>query len=218
MRKSIQSCRLYVITDQKLSDKTHLEIAEEAIAGGADVIQLRDKRTDSGKLYRIARELRELTRVMGISFIVNDRIDIALAVKADGVHLGQDDIEIPVAREIIGRDMILGCSATTLGEAQKGEADGADYLGVGPIFEARNTKPDAKEPQGLQLLEQVKKHCTIPVVAIGGINEENALSVFDAGADCIAVISAIVASKNIKESTYRLKQKIDKDLRESQKG
>jgi thiamine-phosphate pyrophosphorylase len=202
----IKNWHLYVITDEQLSKgKSHAEIARSAIEGGADVIQFRDKTASSRKLYDDARAIRKLTRQTNVVFIVNDRIDIALAVDADGVHVGQKDLPAQVARQLIGKNKILGISAETLEQAVQAEKDGADYLGVGPIFEARSTKPDAGEPMGLLLLRQVRQTCQVPIIAIGGINLINAREVIQAGADGIAVISAIASSNDVAAAARELK-------------
>ncbi len=198
--------RLYVITDESLGrGRSHVEIAEAAIRGGADVIQLRDKTASGGTLYRVALALRALTREAKVPLIVNDRLDIALAVDADGVHLGQKDLPAPVARRIMGHSRILGVSAETMEEALLAEKDGADYLGVGPVFEARKTKADAGEPLGLERIARVRKHCRLPIVAIGGIDAQNARQVREAGADCAAVISAIVGADDIARAAEQMK-------------
>lgn len=198
--------RLYVITDESVSrGRSHIEIAEAAIRGGADVIQLRDKTASGGTLYRVALALRTLTREAKIPLIVNDRLDIALAADADGVHLGQKDLPASVARHILGPGRILGVSAETLTEALLAEKDGADYLGVGPVFEARKTKADAGEPLGLERIARVRKHCRLPIVAIGGIDAQNARRVREAGADSAAVISAIVGADDIARAAEHMK-------------
>jgi thiamine-phosphate pyrophosphorylase len=198
--------RLYVITDESVSrGRSHIEVAEAAIRGGADVIQLRDKTASGGTLYRVALALRKLTREAKVPLIVNDRLDIALAADADGVHLGQKDLPATVARNIMGPVRILGVSADTLEEALLAEKDGADYLGVGPVFEARETKADAGEPLGLERIARIRKHCRLPIVAIGGIKAENARLVREAGADSAAVISAIVAAEDITQAARELK-------------
>ena len=198
--------RLYVITDEKVSrGRSHLQVAEAAIRGGADVLQLRDKEAGSGRLYRVALQLRKLTRDAGIPFIVNDRLDIALAADADGVHVGQADLPASVVRRILGPARILGVSVDTVEEAILAEKDGADYLGVGPVFEARGTKPDAGLPLGVDRIARIRRRCGLPIVAIGGINAENARSVREAGADAAAVISAIVAADDIARAARRLK-------------
>ena len=205
-RSSPGQWRLYVITDEKASrGRSHLQVAEAAILGGADVLQLRDKEASSGRLYRVAMQLRKLTRDADIPFIVNDRLDIALAADADGVHVGQSDLPASVVRGIMGPGRILGVSVDTLEEALLAEKDGADYLGVGPVFEARGTKPDAGEPLGLDRIARIRRHCRLPIVAIGGIDAENAGKVRDAGADAAAVISAVGTADDIARAVRRLK-------------
>ena len=192
---SIDRWRLYVITDEQVSrGRSHLEVAEAAILGGADVVQLRDKTASGGRLYQVALVLRRLTREARIPFLVNDRLDIALATDADGVHLGQNDLPASVARRLLGPGRILGVSAETAEEAVRAEKDGADYLGVGPVFEARGTKSDAGEPVGLERIVRIRRQCGLPIVAIGGIDAENARLVREAGADSAAVISAVAAA------------------------
>jgi len=208
--KNIQNWKLYIITDQQLSGgKSHLQVAEEVIHGGADVIQFRDKSATSGDLYHSARQIRDLTRKHQIPFIINDRLDIALAVDADGLHVGQEDLPTSVARKILGSSPILGVSAGSLEAALQAEKDGADYLGVGPVYEARSTKADAGEPRGLSLISEIRQQCRIPVIAIGGINLENMPAVFLAGADGVAVISAIVAAPDIRKATLEFKKFIE---------
>jgi thiamine-phosphate diphosphorylase len=205
-RSSPVRWRLYVITDEQVGrGRSHLQIAEAAILGGADVLQLRDKESSGGRLFRVALQLRKLTREAKVPLIVNDRLDIALAVDADGVHLGQADLPASVARNIMGSGRILGVSAETVAEAVAAEKDGADYLGVGPVFDARGTKPDAGEPRGLELIASVRRRCRLPIVAIGGIDADNARKVLEAGADAAAVISAIAAADDIEEAARRMK-------------
>jgi thiamine-phosphate pyrophosphorylase len=205
-RSSPGQWRLYVITDEKVSrGRSHLQ----AIRGGADVLQLRDKEASSGRLYRVALQLRKLTREAEVPFIVNDRVDIALAVDADGVHVGQADLPASVVREHMGPGKILGVSVDTVEEALLAEKGGADYLGVGPVFEARGTKPDAGAPLGVDRIALIRRHCRLPIVAIGGIDAGNAGKVREAGADAAAVISAILAAEDIAEAARRLKRILD---------
>nr|NIW43722.1 thiamine phosphate synthase [Gammaproteobacteria bacterium] len=179
-----------------------------ALTGGADVIQLRDKKASSRKFYEVGAEIRKITRERGAIFIVNDRVDIALTTDADGVHVGQDDLPAVETRKLIGSDKILGVSVTSPQEARQAERDGADYLGVGPVYEARSTKSDAGEPMGLSLIRDARKHCRIPIVGIGGINITNAVNVLKAGADGVAIISAIVSADDIEAATRNLKAAI----------
>jgi thiamine-phosphate pyrophosphorylase len=205
-KKIIQNWNLYVITDERLGcGRTHLQIAQDAIAGGAEVIQLRDKNASGKKLYETGLELRDLTRERNITFIVNDRIDLAVVLDAEGVHLGQSDIPADAARRLLGPHKILGVSAASLMEAVRAEANGADYLGVGPIFEARNTKADAGNPRGLDLLRQIREKCHLPLIAIGGIKRQNVARVIQAGADGAAVISAIVSADDISDAANQIK-------------
>lgn len=199
---------LYVITDAKLSrGRSHLEVIRAAIAGGATVVQYREKEGTTRQLIEEARALRELTRQAGVPLIVNDRVDIALAVDADGVHVGQDDMPAPLARKLMA-GKIVGVSATNPEEAWQAERDGADYIGAGPIF-ATPTKPDAAPPIGLEGLAEICRRVSIPVVAIGGINEENAAAVIKAGADGVAVVSAIVAAPDVEAAARRLREVVE---------
>jgi len=198
--------RLYVITDERVSrGRSHLEVAEAAIRGGADVIQLRDKTLESGELYRIAVALRRITRAANVPLIVNDRLDIALAADADGLHVGQDDLPAAVARKLMGPGKLLGVSTETPAEAIQAEKDGADYVGVGPIFEARGTKSDAGAPKGPGMIAPIRGACGLPIVAIGGIKAGNARSVREAGADAVAVISDIVGADDIALAARRIR-------------
>jgi thiamine-phosphate pyrophosphorylase len=205
-RSSPACWRLYVITDERLGrGRSHLQIAEAAIRGGADVVQLRDKTASSRLLYDIALQLRRLTRETEVPFVVNDRLDVALAADADGVHIGREDLPASVVRRILGPGKILGVSAETVEEAVTAEKEGADYLGVGPVFEARGSKADAGEPLGLGLIARIRRECRLPIVAIGGIHAENARLVRDAGANAAAVISAVASADDIAQATRRLK-------------
>ncbi|MFN7016052.1 MAG: thiamine phosphate synthase [Fimbriimonadales bacterium] len=192
---------LYVITEPLLRDP--IEGAQLALEGGARIIQLRDKQATTRQLVQTGLTLRELTRRYGAILIVNDRLDVAIAIEADGVHLGQDDMPAALARRIAGEHFIIGVSAETVEEAVQAEADGANYLGVGPMF-ATTTKPDAGTPVGPERLRIIKQAVSIPVFGIGGITQENAGAVLAAGADGICVISAIMGAADPKEATQRL--------------
>ena len=201
-KKIIHSWNLYAITDEMLSrGRTPLEVTQQMIDGGAEVIQFRDKTSSGRKLYETGLELKKLASEKKVSFMVNDRIDLALILDADGVHVGQSDIPASAARQLLGPEKILGVSAASVAEARQAEANGADYLGIGPIFEARGTKADAGNPQGLELLFQIRQKCRLPLIAIGGINQQNVASVIEAGAEGAAVISAIVSADDITGAT-----------------
>ncbi|MCS7282230.1 MAG: thiamine phosphate synthase [Anaerolineae bacterium] len=201
---------LYVITDSKLSrGRSHLEVIRAAIAGGATVVQYREKEGTTRRMIEEARALRELTRQAGVLFIVNDRVDIALAVDADGVHVGQDDMPASLARKLMGPGKIVGVSVDNLEQALQAERDGADYVGAGPIF-ATPTKPDAAPPIGLEGLAEICRGVSIPVIAIGGINAENAGTVIAAGAAGIAVVSAVVAAPDVEAAARRLREIVER--------
>ncbi|HOJ95253.1 MAG TPA: thiamine phosphate synthase [Methanospirillum sp.] len=190
-------CGLYIITDEILAPGySHIQIARESLSGGAKIIQLREKRRNGRELYAIAMEIRSLCSRYNARFIVNDRLDIALASQADGVHLGQDDLPLSAARRLASRPFIIGVSVGTVEEAVRAEREGADYLGVGPVYPT-GTKPDAGPPVGPELIRIIRAAVTIPIVAIGGITLSNAGDVLAAGADGIAVISAVICSPDI---------------------
>ncbi len=200
---------LYVITDAKLSHgRSHLEVAQAAIEGGASIIQFREKEMTTRQLMETARKIKELTDKANIPLIVNDRLDVALAVDADGVHVGQDDMPATLARQLIGPHKILGVSASTVEEALQAEKDGADYVSASPVF-TTPTKPDAPSPTGLEGLRAIVEAVNLPVIAIGGINEENATEVIACGADGVAVISAVVSAPDITAAARRLRETVE---------
>lgn len=200
---------LYVVTDEGLSrGLTHTQIAERALAGGADVIQLRDKGMEGRALLEHARAIRALTKKAGKLFIVNDRLDVALLSGADGVHLGQEDLALADARALAPKGFLVGVTVHDVPEAKEAEKGGADYLGLSPIF-ATGSKSDAGDACGLGTLRNVKRAVSIPVVAIGGISLENARSVLEAGADGLAVISAVVSQPDVEAAARKLKAVID---------
>ncbi len=202
---------LHVLTDRALSrGRTDPEVAAAALAGGATVVQLRGKTLSGAELVRAGRQLRDLTRVHGGLLIVNDRVDVALAVDADGAHVGQDDLLARDARRLLGSDRLLGVSARSVEEAVRAQRDGADYIGFGPVF-STTTKEDAGAPSGLDELRRASRAVAIPVVAIGGITPHNAGLVRAAGAAGVAVISAVVGASDIAEATRTLRRAIGRD-------
>jgi len=199
---------LYVITDEAIAGGlTHAEIARRAIAGGADVIQLRDKACGCRELCRIGRALRTITMKTGTLFIVNDRLDVALACGADGVHLGQDDIRVDVARQIAQLGFIIGVSVGSVDEAVRAEEQGADYIALSPVFSTAS-KNDAGPGRGLDVVREIRRSVSVPVIAIGGINLDNVREVIAAGADGVAVISVVVGSRDIIASARELCKRI----------
>jgi thiamine-phosphate pyrophosphorylase len=208
---------LYVITDEAIAGGlTHEVIARRAIAGGADVIQLRDKACSCRELCRIGRALRTITMKTGTVFIVNDRLDVALACGADGVHLGQDDIRVGVARQIAPPGFIIGVSVGTVDEGVRAEEEGADYIAISPVFSTAS-KNDAGPCRGLDVVREIRRSVSIPVIAIGGINLDNVPEVIAAGADGVAVISAVVGSRNISETARELSKRVS-ETKEAQRS
>jgi len=186
----------YFITDSGLSKNGNISDVKEAVKAGVGVVQYRQKCATSKEMYDEAFTLRQICK--DIIFLVNDRVDIALAVGASGVHLGQDDLPYSVAREILGKKKIIGITVHNVKEAKIAARQGADYLGVSPIF-ATGTKADAGKPAGVETIKEIKKSVNIPIVAIGGINLSNAKEVIDAGADSLCAISAVVTKKDVKK-------------------
>lgn len=184
----------YFITHRPLSRRGLVADVQAALAAGVRVVQYRDKEADTRTLYSQARELRELCR--GVLFLVNDRVDVALAVAADGVHLGQQDLPCREARRLLGPHKIIGVSVSSLAEARQAVRDGADYLGVSPLFPTC-TKPDAGRACGLELLRQLRAEVSRPLIAIGGITRQNALQVVAAGADGLCAISAVLTEPDL---------------------
>lgn len=195
---------LYVIIDLELFKQDCLKISEEVIEGGASLIQLRGKAAKDSELFETGQALRQTTKKSKVMFVVNDRPDLTLALEADGVHLGQDDLPVGIARRLLGANKIIGVSTHSLDEAIKAEEQGANYIGFGPIF-STSTKPDLLSV-GTSLLKEVKNKIGLPVMAIGGINEENIQKVIEAGADGAACASCF-KTKNIKQAAWNLSKK-----------
>jgi len=199
---------LYVILDRQfLAGRDELDITKQIIEGGARVIQLRDKQSKRGELLLVAQKLRELCSQADVLFIINDYLDLAMAVDADGLHVGQEDLPLPVVRRELPIDKIVGCSVTTLSQATKAQAEGADYIAVGSIFPT-TTKKEAILV-GVDILKELKRTASIPLVAIGGINQNNVGEVVAAGADAVAVISAVLGEKDVRGAVRKLVAKID---------
>lgn len=205
---------LYLVTDKRnKTDEEFLEIIEEAIKGGTTVVQIREKEGETLDFYNLALKVKEITSKYNVPLIVNDRIDVALAIKSEGVHIGQTDMPADVARSLIGDEMILGVSASTVKEARKAEKDGADYIGTGAVFPTA-TKDDAPSITKDDLKE-VTGSINIPTVAIGGITLENASELAGTGIAGISVVSAIMNSEAPKTASENLlkiyNEKIDKN-------
>jgi thiamine-phosphate pyrophosphorylase len=210
VKKGAVDWSVYVITDRRVAgERDILDVVRAAIRGGATVIQLREKEATTREMIRLGEALHEITREAGIPLIVNDRVDVALAIEAEGVHVGQDDMPAAVARRLIGPDKILGVSAETVEQALQAERDGADYLGVGDVY-GTPTKPDAGPPIGLEGLAEIVQAVSIPVVGIGGITPDNAAAVIEAGAVGVAVISAVVGAEDPEEAARRLRAVVER--------
>lgn len=203
---------LHVLTDRHWSrGRDMLSAVAAALDGGATVIQLRDKTASTRVLVEEGLALRALTRERGALLIVNDRLDVALALEADGAHVGQEDMPVKFARRLLGRERILGVSAATMEEAEEAVAGGADYLGVGPIFPSLG-KADAGPATGVHLLTVLAQRYTVPLVAIGGITAENAAEVVRAGASGVAVITAVVSAEDITAATRQLRSAVERSM------
>jgi thiamine-phosphate pyrophosphorylase len=192
--------KLYPITDVSISGLSHAEQIERLAAGGASLIQLREKNASPREFYRAALEAVLFAKRLGVQLVINDRVDIAIAVKADGVHLGQDDLPPAFARMLLGEDRIIGFSTHTLDQALEADSAPVDYIAIGPVFPT-STKENPDAIVGPAEIREVKLRISKPLVAIGGITLENARLVIDAGADSIAVISDLLATTDIAERT-----------------
>lgn len=196
---------LYAITDRTwLGNNSLYEQVEDAIKGGATFIQLREKNLSYEKFLEEAKKIKGITDKYGVPFVINDNVEIAKEIDADGVHVGQSDTEAKRAREILGKDKIIGISAGNLKEAIEAEKNGADYIGIGAMFHT-DTKSDATSVT-FEEAKEITSKVNIPVVAIGGINSENIISLKGTGVDGVAVISAIFSHENIYEATHKLRK------------
>lgn len=200
---------VYLVTDRDLLKGRKLtEVIEEAILGGTSIVQLREKCASSLEFYEIAKEVKKVTDKYNVPLIINDRIDIALAIDASGVHLGQSDIPCSIARKILPKGKIIGVSAHNLKEAEKALKDGADYLGCGAVFNT-STKKDVTT-LSYEGLKEITDNINIPIVAIGGINENNIMTLKGSGINGVAVVSSIIGKENVKGASEKLKELVKK--------
>ena len=193
---------LYLVTDNSENEEKFLKTIEEAILGGVSVVQIREKTAETLEFYNLAIKVKEITTKYNVPLIINDRVDVALAIDADGVHVGQSDMPCDITRKLIGENKILGVSAATIEEAKKAENDGADYIGTGAIFPT-TTKDDAPNVTKKDLSDIVKS-INIPVVAIGGITIENANELKNTGISGLSVVSAIMSADDPKKASEKL--------------
>ncbi|SDZ11897.1 thiamine phosphate synthase [Tindallia californiensis] len=199
--------QLYLVTDESFQkEEDFLSIIEESLKGGVSMVQLREKHLSSKDLYHRAEKLAALTSTYNIPLIINDRADIAMAVGAHGVHLGQEDLPLPALRRMVKEELLIGVSVATKEEALQAEAEGADYLGVGALYPTE-TKANTRKVS-LEQLYQIQKAVKIPIVGIGGINENNVAEVMDQEIQGVAVVSAITKAKNPMEAAKKLKQRM----------
>lgn len=204
--------RLHLLTDVVLQSRfSHEDLARLGIAGGADTIQLREKRGSTRSMIEVAKRMGAVCTQAKVPLIVNDRIDVALAADADGVHLGQSDFPIPLARELLGKDKLIGGSAATLEEARICFAEGADYIGFGPVY-VTGSKADAGPVSGAEGLKRVVETIPLPIIAIGGITVENVFEVMRAGAYGIAVISAVCCQLDPQGATTALREALERSI------
>ena len=193
---------LYLVTDKSDDVEKFLKTIEEGIKGGVTVVQIREKTADTLDFFNLALKVKEITQKYNVPLIINDRVDVALAIDAEGVHVGQSDMPCDVTRKLVGPDKIVGVSAATIDEAKKAEKDGADYIGTGAVFPTA-TKDDAPKITKKDLKEIVDS-INIPVVAIGGITLDNAHELIDTGIAGLSVVSAIMSSDDPKKSSEKL--------------
>lgn len=212
--KLFESNQIYCITAEEYSNgRSNLEVVREMLEAGIKIIQYREKRKKALHRYNEAKEIRRLTREYGAILIVNDYVDLAVMVEADGVHLGHEDYPISQVRKMVGEEMIIGGSTHWPDQMMRTIKDGADYIAAGPIFET-HTKEDVIPPVGLEYLEFALKNSLVPVVAIGGIKEHNMLEVVKRGAKCICLVTEITQAPNIREKVRRLYEIWDSYLKE----
>jgi len=201
---------LYLVTDRSLSrGRSTLEIVKAGVAGGVTCVQLREKNCSTLEFIKEALSVKEYLKENNIPLIINDRVDVAQAVEADGVHLGQTDMPLTTAKGILKGSMIIGISAESLKDAIQAEKDGADYIGISPIF-STPTKTDTASPLGLEGLKEISRVVSLPKVAIGGLNKKNAGEVILSGANGIAVVSAIVSADDPQKAAEKLSYIIKK--------
>ncbi|MFQ5964455.1 MAG: thiamine phosphate synthase [Candidatus Scalinduaceae bacterium] len=215
MLKIIKKFDLVLITNGKICESELTTIITQALEGGVRTVQLREKDLSTKKLFELAKRLREITKDLDANLIINDRVDIALAVNADGVHLGWQSLDIDVIRKIIGHEKLIGFSAHNLQEARKADIKGADYITLSPIFNT-SYKDFLIQPLGIEEIGKIKKQISIPVIALGGINEDNIREVLENGADGIAVVSNIILSEDPGQSASRLCDEIKRFKQESE--
>lgn len=213
-RKEPLATDLYCITAEHYSlGRSNVEVVTQWIQAGIKVIQYREKDKEMKRKYQECKIIRELTKEAGVTFIVNDDVDLAMMIGADGVHIGQDDFPLAAVRRLVGDNMIIGISTHSPQQAQAAVAHGADYIGVGPIFKT-STKKNVCKPVGLEYLQYVVNNISLPFVAIGGIKESNVAEVVQSGAQCISMVTEITEAQDIRKKISDLRKIIKKSTEE----
>ncbi len=216
MGKRLKEVNICVITDREIAGGNLQESVRQALLGGAEMIQFREKRVGDREFYDLGLRLIEEVKKFGSLFLVNDRVDQALALGADGVHIGPEDLPLPLARKILGPDKIIGYSVKEIEDALQACREGADYLGVGPIFST--TTKDAGPALGAEILRRLREAVALPILAIGGIDERNVQVPILWGADGVAVIKAVMAAEDRRAKVERLRERIIEAKRRKAKG
>ena len=196
---------MYVTDDSIKDDNSFFHILEASLKGGATIIQLREKTSDTLEFYKRAVRCKEICEKFNVPLLINDRLDIALAIDADGVHIGQTDMPYEVARRLLGNSKIIGLSVSNKEQAEQPNAQAADYIGISPIFSTNTKTTDLAKPLGIAGLKEIRQLYAKPIVCIGGINKNNTRDLMDHGADGIAIVSAISKADNPEEASRELK-------------
>ncbi len=202
LHEKLSEIDFYLVTDSGLSKEGTISDVKQAVNAGCKIVQYREKEKNTREMIKDASRIKEICKGRAI-FLVNDRIDVALAVDADGVHIGQGDMPFEITRRLLGEDKIIGITVHDVHEAKEAASLGADYIGLSPIF-STSTKKDAGKSCGTTMIEKVKKEVSVPIIAIGGINKENMDEVILAGADSVVAISAVVCSEDVKKEVEKL--------------
>ena len=198
---------LMYVTDERITDNTaFLNVLESSLKGGVSIVQLREKKLNTKAFYIRALAVNKLCLKYNIPLIINDRIDIALAIDADGIHIGQKDLPAPIARKLLGKNKIIGWSVSNVKQALEANNLDVNYIGISPIFNTNTKTKDLDLPLGIEGLKEIKKICNKPIICIGGINNKNTASIIQNGSDGIAIVSAISQANNPEQATTQLKK------------
>lgn len=198
---------LMYVTDERITDDSQfLQILESSLKGGVSIVQLREKKLNTKAFYNRALAVNKLCLKYNIPLIINDRIDIALAIDADGIHIGQKDLPAPIARKLLGKNKIIGWSVSNVKQALEANTLDVNYIGISPIFNTNTKTKDLDLPLGIEGLKEIKKICNKPIICIGGINNKNTASIIQNGSDGIAIVSAISQANNPEQATAQLKK------------